>query len=214
MAKQMDPQVERLAFFSDAVFAIAITLLVIEIRLPALERWTNDSLIDALIGLMPHYFGFILSFLVIGAFWVSHHRAMAWVRHVDRHMIWNNLHFLLFVAFLPFPTAVMSEHIYLKSGAMFYGIMLTLAALFHLRLWYYVLRTPSLLIEHIPPAEIANHKRRCWGTAVASALGMLALFFFPRASGLVFLLVPLTIRIANLDIMNPKKPDAPSEPHA
>jgi uncharacterized membrane protein len=77
-------QLERIALFSDAVFAIAITLLVIEIKVPGLDEATNGNLASALAHIAPHLFSFLLSFMVIGIYWLSHHRMFNYIINYDR----------------------------------------------------------------------------------------------------------------------------------
>ncbi|MGJ3627309.1 TMEM175 family protein [Sphingomonas sp. MMS24-JH45] len=88
-------KLERLTFFSDAVFAIAMTLLVIEVRLPELHAATDRSLAQALVDLLPNYIGFIISFLVIGRFWTRHHRLMAMIDAADPALVRANLLLLM-----------------------------------------------------------------------------------------------------------------------
>jgi hypothetical protein len=108
---------ERLVFFSDAVFAIAITLLVIEIRLPEGTAIADGrALLAALSSLLPRYLGFLVSFVVVGSFWLSHHRLFRSVRGFDERLLLLDLLFLLFVAFIPFPTAVLGRYGYLPAA--------------------------------------------------------------------------------------------------
>ena len=110
---------ERIVFFSDAVIAIAITLLAIEIRLPPLED--GARLVPALWALWPSYLSFAISFLVIGTYWIAHHNMF---EHIDRYtptLIWLNLFFLLCVAFTPFPTAIVGEYGMLAGAQIFYA---------------------------------------------------------------------------------------------
>ena len=141
-------QLERLAFFSDAVFAIAITLLVVEVRLPEIATFTDADVRAALITLLPKYGGFLLSFLVIGRFWVGHHRVFGHLKTSDAGLIWRNLAFLMTIAFMPFPTTVISEYGSLNSAFTFYVVWLILAGvLFHL-FAAYAMRTPALCFDH------------------------------------------------------------------
>jgi uncharacterized membrane protein len=99
----------RLEAFSDGVFAIVITLLVIEIRPPEVEE--GASLARALWDLWPNYVGYLVSFLVIGVMWLNHHRIFEQVQRCDGPLLLLNLNLLLWTALLPFPTAVMAEYI-------------------------------------------------------------------------------------------------------
>ena len=111
---------ERLTFFSDAVFAIAITLLVIEVRVPELPHLDDALLGQALVDLLPKYIGFLSSFFVIGRFWVGHHQLFGMLRASDSRLVWTNLVLLMTIAFMPFPTAVFSEYVQLRVGVGFY----------------------------------------------------------------------------------------------
>src|SRR5262245_44621623 len=102
----------RLEAFSDGVFAIAITLLVIEIRPPELDG--GESLAHALGQQWPAYLGYLLSFLVLGVMWLNHHRIFEPVRRVDGAVLVLNLNLLLWAALIPFPTAVVAD--FLRDG--------------------------------------------------------------------------------------------------
>ncbi len=118
-------QLERLILFSDAVFAIAITLLVLEIKIPV-SNWTHsittEKLNDYLIEIMPNITGFVFSFFIVGFYWTVHHRVFGYVTHFDGAVIWLNLLTLLFVVLLPFTTMLTSEFGYLSEAFVFYWI--------------------------------------------------------------------------------------------
>lgn len=100
----------RAIYFSDAVFAIAITLLVLDIRLPAVsEEQLKTELPSLVLGLAPQILSFVISFLVIGFYWLAHHRMFQYINQYDGRLLWINLLFLMSVAFLPFPTSVFSR---------------------------------------------------------------------------------------------------------
>lgn len=103
---------ERATFFSDAVFAIAMTLLVIELRLPEMRDAPLDAaeFDAALASLVPGYLTFLLSFVVVGMIWLSHHRKFTAIVRYDQGLLRLNLLMLLFVASLPLPTAILGEH--------------------------------------------------------------------------------------------------------
>ena len=116
-------QLERLILFSDAVFAIAITLLVLEIRIPK-SNWsetiTAQQLNKYLIDIIPNLLGFVFSFFIIGFYWTVHHRIFGYVTNFDTRLIWLNLIMLFFVALLPFTTTLTSEYGYLSESFIFY----------------------------------------------------------------------------------------------
>jgi uncharacterized membrane protein len=114
-------RIERVAFFSDAVFAIAATLLVVDLRLPeVVGRLTEGELIDAWIALAPKLYGFAVSFLTIGLYWAGHHRTFGRFVRYDPGLPYANLPLLGAIAFMPFPTAVLGEHWYLTGAVLFY----------------------------------------------------------------------------------------------
>jgi uncharacterized membrane protein len=128
---------ERLIFFSDAVFAIAITLLVLEIRLPAGgDSADSRQLLQILGGLWHKYLAYFISFWVIGLNWISHHRKLLYIKRADFQLLSLNLLTLMLIAFTPFPTAVMSENISFTATA-FYALMMILVSLSGLTLWWY-----------------------------------------------------------------------------
>ncbi len=102
----------RVEAFSDGVFAIAITLLVLEIRVPAPDATQHGrALLAALRGLWPSYLGYALSFVTIGIMWSNHHSIFHYVRRADRYFVLINVLFLMCISFLPFPTALLAEYL-------------------------------------------------------------------------------------------------------
>ena len=99
---------ERVVFFSDAVFAIVITLLVLELKVPHLEEHTDPALRGALFNLLPRVAGFVISFLIVGLMWIEHHRIFG-IANYNAGLLWRNLLLLLCISFVPFPTALFSE---------------------------------------------------------------------------------------------------------
>jgi uncharacterized membrane protein len=128
---------ERLIFFSDAVFAIAITLLVLDLRVPNADAF-------ALGPLIPKFVGFGLSFYVIGQYWLSHHRLFEAVEGYDGLLLSANLWFLASIAFLPFPTSVVAEARADSAPVAFYAGSLTVVGLAMVAL-VLIARRPALL---------------------------------------------------------------------
>ena len=132
-------QLERIALFSDAVFAIAITLLIIEIKVPELHSGevSDDALLHGLAQIIPKFIGFLVSFFVIGLYWLSHHRLFKYVTASSQKLLWNNLFFLLPIVVMPFSTSFFSEY-YSGSLRVPIGVYMTnisFAGFFSYRLW-------------------------------------------------------------------------------
>jgi uncharacterized membrane protein len=133
---------DRVVNFSDAVFAIAITLLVLNFRVPHLTGGDiNRRLLDALghdTGLLA---GFVISFFVIARYWMSHHRLSILLRRVDTTFIVLNLGFLAFIVFIPFPTEILGTYGDTTTAVVFYAVTLVLTGLLSWATWEYALRT-------------------------------------------------------------------------
>jgi uncharacterized membrane protein len=143
----------RLEAFSDGVFAIAITLLVLELHVPAPD---SGELGHELLAQWPSYAAYLITFITIGIIWINHHAAFSRLRAVDHSILMLNLLLLLTVSVLPFTTALMAE--YLKEGegerlaAGIYGAsLLVMGGVFVLANRQILLRRPQLLKESIPP---------------------------------------------------------------
>lgn len=139
-------QLERLILFSDAVFAIAITLLVIEIKIPEVhDDVTDKALLHSLGHLAPKFLGFLISFMLIGLYWTIHHRLFGFVINYDRKLILLNLAFLFFIVLMPFSTGFYGEyasaelfHKQLKVPFTFYVLNFACAGFVNYFIWRHV----------------------------------------------------------------------------
>lgn len=150
----------RIEAFSDGVFAIAVTLLVLGIKVPkADELGAGNSLGTALLQLWPHYLAFVTSFATIFAMWVNHHRIFSFLRRSDHFFLyWNGL-LLLLITFLPFPTTVLAEYFQHPdariAGTLFAGTLVAIALAFK-GLWRYASKNGRLLAQKIPSEDVAQ----------------------------------------------------------
>jgi len=132
-------QLERLILFSDAVFAIAITLLIIEIKIPHFEgHATQQQLGHALLEKLPEFIGFVISFVVIGQFWTNHHKLFGYITDYTPGLLWLNLFVLLWVVLMPFSTYLNMEYGYLDVVWVWYCINLSLISLSLYFIWRYI----------------------------------------------------------------------------
>ncbi|HEV2690401.1 MAG TPA: TMEM175 family protein [Bryobacteraceae bacterium] len=135
-----DRWTNRMEAFSDGVFAIAITLLILEIHVPKLpETAGSEELFSSMAGLWPSFLAFLLSFFAILIMWVSHHELIRMVRKVDYHLLFANGLLLLMVTFVPFPTAVLAQHLGTKAGnaaTLLYCVSFFVTAIAFILLWW------------------------------------------------------------------------------
>ena len=144
-------QLERMILFSDAIFAIAITLLVLEIRVPELNRHTatDEQLSLILDDMVPKFIGFLVSFFVIGLYWTVHHRMFGYVVNYTPKLLWLNLLFLLAVVLMPFSTGFYSTYLlrYLKIPVITYISNVVFLGAMNLILWRYITDPKLELVE-------------------------------------------------------------------
>ena len=128
----------RLEAFSDGVFAIVVTLLIIEIKVPEVKGPDISSqLSQALIHMFPKFLSYAMSFAYIAIYWVNHHLLFHVIKKVDRGLFWFNSFFLMVLAFIPFPTALIGEYPQEHVAVILYGVIMFLTALsFVLIKWY------------------------------------------------------------------------------
>ncbi|HWG62486.1 MAG TPA: TMEM175 family protein [Streptosporangiaceae bacterium] len=135
LARAGNLEYDRVLFFSDAIFAIAITLLVLDIHVPSSA---NASAGKALSAGVPRITSFVISFLVIGMFWMGHHRIFRLITGLDRPLIALNLLFLGTIAFMPYPTALLRIGNSLERPAViFYALCISLAGATEYAIWAY-----------------------------------------------------------------------------
>jgi uncharacterized membrane protein len=160
------------------VFAIAITLLILDVRVPQVET----GLGSALLHLWPNYVGYVVSFLTIGVLWINHHRMFSLIRRTDRVFLVINTLFLLVVAFVPFPTALVAEYIRVPSertvAAVAYGLTgLALAVMFNALWRYAAAKDHHLLVEGLDREATRRSTRQyALGPIAYATLTVLALF--------------------------------------
>ncbi|WP_354637108.1 TMEM175 family protein [Kitasatospora camelliae] len=177
----------RVEAFSDGVFAIAITLLILEINVP--EAHNGSELWHALAEQWPSYCAYVVSFLVIGVMWVNHHTVFTYIARVDRTLVFLNLLLLLVVAALPFPTALVAENLREPDAsnvaAAVYGMVMVAHAVTFVLFWYYVTRTGHCFDERVDV-------RAARATRARFSLGLIV---YPVTVGLAFVSAALALAV-------------------
>jgi uncharacterized membrane protein len=194
-AARTDHALERLVFFSDAVFAIAITLLVIELHPPHLPMGSPDSAYwIALAHLWPSLLGYFISFAVIGLFWMGHHRAFALSGRYSPEVLPWNMGLLLTIGFMPFVTALLASNLYARPPALLYcGAMLS-ASLFNLKV-VHVATGPDMVDPAAEAEDIAYVRRRSLSVVLGSGIAVLLGFVLPQMAQAGLVSIPIWRRI-------------------
>lgn len=198
-------QLERMILFSDAVFAIAITLLVIEIKIPEIHENVSDAvLLKALGHLVPKFVGFLTSFILIALYWTIHHRLFGFVTNYNQRLLWLNLFFLFFIALMPFSTGFYGEYAgkmfvkQLKIPLTFYVLNFCAAGFMNYVLWRYITHPKHKLIEerHINSRTVREAKARSIVVPLIF-LSMLPVAYFIHVMAAIYIpvFIPLVMAV-------------------
>jgi len=178
---------ERMIMFSDAVMAVAITLLVLDLKLP--EGVTDTQLPAALRDSLHSVGVYALSFVVVGMFWMGHHEQFSYIRRVNGTLMWINMLYLLTIGLIPFVTSLLSDHGTSLATCLYAGVLVSTSLLSTL-MWWYASRDPQLM-----PADVPESVRReglissLLTAAVFSLSIVIAILWSPVAGQLSWLLL-------------------------
>ena len=153
----------RLEAFSDAVIAIIITIMVLELRAP------HDPELEALVPLLPVFASYVLSFIYLGIYWNNHHHMFQVTEHVDGSVLWANLHLLFWLSVIPFTTAWMGENHFAATPTAIYGVTLLMAAVA-----YYILQSRIIRLEG-KDSTLGRAVGRDWKGKVSPILYLIAI---------------------------------------
>src|SRR5262249_45918526 len=144
----------RIEALSDGVFAIAMTILVLNIQVP--EGGGSEQLLARLGALWPKFASYAMSFVMLGVLWVGHHFQFHYIRRTDRPLLWINLLFLLAVTFLPFSTGVLANYYSTHVAVILYGSTIIIAGACLLGHWAYATRDHRLVAEDLSDGAIRS----------------------------------------------------------
>lgn len=150
----------RIEALSDGIFAIAMTLLVIEIHVPVVETANPGTLADGLRVLGPHVGAYVISFLILGTLWIGHHNHFVHIREADRHLLRIDIGFLCAIAFLPFSTALLAAYWNQALAGAAYGANLVLAGSLLWLHWVYATRGRRLTSPDLGEDAVRSARRR------------------------------------------------------
>jgi uncharacterized membrane protein len=185
--RKLDP--DRVLTFTDGVFAIVVTILVLELKVPDLG--SGQSLGASLEEMRPTFFAFVISFLLVGMYWAWHRGTFAQVRYIDTSALWINLLYLLPVSLIPFVTSALGEYPDDATALHLYGAVLIAATLVRISLYSYLSRHPALLWQR--ETTKANRLGNLLAAApiVVYGLAMLVADSVPGLSLALYFSVPL-----------------------
>ncbi len=182
----------RLEAFSDGVIAVAITLLVLNISVPAPNE--KQTLLDALLHLWPNYLGYITSFLVVGIIWINHHHLFRYVKRTDQGLFLLNTLFLLWIGLIPFATALVVRYLQLpeeRTAALVYSGTLLLMSLTFVGLFWYAETHPQLVDPRVEPAVLRHLLKRSRMAIPFYLLAIVLCLVSVEASLILYILITL-----------------------
>jgi uncharacterized membrane protein len=195
---------QRLEAFSDGVFAIVITLLILDIKIPDVKP---DALGAALVPLLPQMLTYILSFFVVGLYWHSHHQVAAQIKRIDGEFIWLNLVWLLFVSVLPFPTSLLGRYPLHPIPLTIYGINLILVNITGFVILAYFKDRPKLRHKPMSSAEL---RALAPMYVIVNSLYLLAIgaaWVLPWLSYVIYFFVLLWVTVRSIRRVSPVMKD-------
>lgn len=194
-------QLERMILFSDAVFAIAITLLALELKIPDLgNKATENDLLHALGHLVPKFFGFLISFFLVGLYWTIHHRMFGFVINYDKKLMMLNLLFLLSIVMMPFSTGIYGEYstpktIHLITPVAVYVVNICFTGIMNYFLWSYLSNPVHQLSEGVSEHVRKQGRMRSLVVPTVFLLALGVAFLNPYIARYVPVLMPLIMRL-------------------
>ncbi len=183
-------RLNRLEAFSDGVFAIIVTLLVLDLKIPSLtDPQSSRELADRLLELLPKLLSWAISFIIVCKFWLNHHHIVGLARHADYGMIWLNCIFLMFQSFIPFPTALMGEHPSNRLAVSLFGVVMAFNTVLFVLLQAHILR--RLIRPELAAGEDPHIIRKSLVGPVCYLAGTAMAWINIPAAFAIYLLTPL-----------------------
>ena len=198
----MEMKKERIEIFSDGVFAITITIMVLELKVP------HEADLSVLKGISPIFLSYVLSFINVGIFWNHHHHLFQVVEFIDGKVLWANMHFLFWITLLPFSSGWMGENNFLLWTVILYGIILLMVTI------AYAILIKSLLVLHkeTSPLTLAVGKdKKIRRTVLLYIAGIGLAFVSAYIASAIYLLVAALWLIPDKKIEDKLETEHPSK---
>lgn len=180
----------RIEAFSDGVFAIIVTLLVLELKVPALPHHAGVAeLRDSLLQQAPKFLSWLISFIIVCKFWLNHHHIFSLARHANYALVWLNSLFLMTQSFIPFPTALMGEYPRNPLAVSVFGCVMAVNTLLFMGLHRYILR--HLMKPELRGTEDPHILAKSLVGPLSYLAGVAAAWFSIEAAFAIYMLTPL-----------------------
>lgn len=204
----------RIEALSDGIFAIAMTLLILNFHVPVLPpNAPNVLVVPALLRMWPAFVSYVVSFISLGMFWIGHHNMYYAVRRADRVLLWLNIVFFLFVSFLPFSTSILNAFRQTQAAPLFFGANLTLIGWLLYAQWTYARRQNEMLAGFLSPDYQKQVSRRFLAYPLVAMLTMAICFWsVPISLAVYLLLLPLYMIPGKGSRVKAKEPEKISRP--
>jgi uncharacterized membrane protein len=191
----------RLEALTDGIFAIVMTLLVLEIAVPQILSHEPDvvraELPKRLFDLWPKIFSYVISFIILGIYWRGHHRQFHYIKHSDGVLVWTNIVFLMAVSFLPFSTSLLGEYIDQQISVFIYGSnSIVIAFLLYIQ-WRYATDHYRLVDKNLDPNIIRRLPRRVFIGILAYLVAMGVSFINIQYGVFLFTLIVIPAVLPN-----------------
>ena len=190
----------RLESLTDGIFGTVMTVLVLSLSVPVVTSSSltveNFQLIDSLRGLAPDILAYVLSFIILGSFWIRHHTMFFFVNRVDRVLLWLNMLFLLTVGFIPFSTALLGRYPFLQLSLVIYGLNLIATSIASQILWFYAQRKKLLASDSVDERAISTINFRMSLGPVSYFVAIIVSFFEPVITLVIYVVTLLFLVLA------------------
>ncbi len=186
-----ETKTSRIGALSDGVFAIVMTLLVIELAVPEVPKLlAAEQLHLKLIEMWPKFATYILSFITLGLMWSFHRIAFQHIKRVNESVIWANILYLMFVALVPFSTAILGEYtIFATTAVILWGANWILILLFYNIMWWYFTKNKHLLNKDVSPLEVMQLKINGVATIILFLVAIGLSFISPYIGIAIYILM-------------------------
>jgi uncharacterized membrane protein len=197
--KMKTPETERMINLTDGVFAIVMTLLVLELSIPLIARsYAEIALAQRLLRMWPKYLSYVVSFIILGLFWAYHNTVFDYIKRSDSRLFWLNMSFLMFVALIPFSASLLAEYWQQQIAVVLYGLTVIVPFAIVLSAFLYAVSGGRLSDGLIDPALVKRERLSGLLIIAVFAVAIILSFTRPIVSLVLYGLVPLFFIMSSL----------------